>query len=83
MRDLGNLVLALACQTRVTASTQAESAAFLAQHYSAELNNMVASLITKPPSVFEVTSRLGLRERVQVLQIPGRKNMAWPRGRVS
>lgn len=55
MRDLGTLVLALACRTPVTASTQAESVAFLAQHYSPELHNMTVSLMTKPTNVFEVS----------------------------
>lgn len=57
MRDLGTLVLAMGCRTPVTASTQAESIAFVAQHYSPELHNMVVSLVTKPPNVYDVSVR--------------------------
>ena len=54
MVDLGTLVLGLACRHPVTASTREESFAFLAQNYSHELHDLVTSLMSKPPSVFEV-----------------------------
>ena len=54
MMDLGTLILVLSCRHLVTAATRAESISFLAQHYSPELHNLVVSLLTKPPSVFEV-----------------------------
>lgn len=54
MHDLGMLILSLACRSPATAGTKAESMNFLAQHYSHELHNLVGSLVTKPPSVFEV-----------------------------
>ncbi|CAN0037155.1 unnamed protein product, partial [Choristocarpus tenellus] len=53
MRDLGELMLSLACRARVVAATRAESAAFLTQHYSPEFHNLAVSLVTKAPSVFD------------------------------
>lgn len=54
MVDLGTLILALACRHPVTASSRGDSLAFMAQHYSPELHNLAASLVSKPPTVFEV-----------------------------
>lgn len=55
MVDLGSLILALACRHPVTAASRGESLAFTAQHYTPELHNLAASLVSKkPPSVFEV-----------------------------
>ncbi|CAN0409905.1 unnamed protein product, partial [Discosporangium mesarthrocarpum] len=54
MRDLGLLMLSLACRARVTAAATAESAAFLSQHYSPEYHNLAVSLVAKAPNVFEV-----------------------------
>lgn len=54
MVDLGSLILALACRHPVTAGSRGDSIAFMSQHYSPELHNLAASLVTKPPSVFEV-----------------------------
>ncbi|CAB1110773.1 unnamed protein product [Ectocarpus sp. CCAP 1310/34] len=55
MVDLGSLILALACRHPVTAASRGESLAFMAQHYTPELHNLAASLVSKkPPSVFEV-----------------------------
>lgn len=57
MADLGTLILALASRHPVTAGSRGDSIAFMAQHYSPELHNLAASLVTKPPSVFEVRCR--------------------------
>lgn len=54
MSDLGALILALACRHPVTASSRGDSLAFMSQHYSPELHNLAASLVSKPPTVFEV-----------------------------
>ncbi len=54
MVDLGNLILALACRHPVSASSRGDSLAFMSQHYSPELHNLAASLVSKPPTVFEV-----------------------------
>ena len=54
MVDLGTLILALACRHPVTASSRGDSLAFMAQHYSPELHNLAASLVSKPPTVYEV-----------------------------
>ncbi|CAN0174931.1 unnamed protein product [Ectocarpus sp. 12 AP-2014] len=55
MVDLGSLILALACRHPVTPASRGESLAFTAQHYTPELHNLAASLVSKkPPSVFEV-----------------------------
>lgn len=59
MVDLGSVILALACRHPVTAASRGESLAFTAQHYTPELHNLAASLVSKkPPSVFEVRAVL-------------------------
>lgn len=65
MRDFGRLILSLASGTEITATTEsntlARCAAFLAQNYSRELNNLVVTLIRSrphPPSIMEVSQAI-------------------------
>ena len=55
---LGHTLLSVACRTHITAQNLQQCTMKLLQHYSQDLHNILLSLITKPPDIFQLCATI-------------------------